>query len=530
MLAGATGWPADLAHRYRAAGYWRGEPLADSLRRYAHEHTGTAVVSGPTRLTYTELDALVDRRASGFAALGLRAGNRAVVQLPNTAEFLVTAYAMFRIGVLPLFALPGHRRAELEFFLDHVEAGAYVIPDRHLGFDHRALAAELAATRPGLRVLVDGDADGFVPLAELIGPPRDLASPDPADVGLFLLSGGTTGVPKLVARTHDDWAYSGRAVAERCGYDATTRHMVCLPLGHNWTLTHGMLAALHAGGTLVLAPSPNPGEAFPIIEREAVTDTGLVPGAALAWVEEAPYTRHDLSSLRHVVIGGTKLATELARRVEPVLGCQVQQAFGMAEGLCGFHTDDDPDEIRLTTQGRPVSPADELLVVDTAGEPVAAGEPGELLTRGPYTVRGYFASPGHDARSFTPDGFYRTGDIVRLLPGGYVVFEGKLKEQINRGGEKIAPEEVEDQLLAHPQVRDVALAGLPDEVLGERSCAFVIPQDPAAPPGRAELTEFLTAAGLAAFKIPDRVVIVDSLPRSPIGKIDRKALVAEVVR
>lgn len=526
MLDGTTGWPADLAARYRAAGFWRGEPLADTLRRYARTHPGTAVTDGTTRLTYGELDAAVDRRAAGYAALGLRPGDRALVQLPNTPEFVVTTYALFRAGVLPLFALPGHRRAELEFFLDHIAASAYVVPDRHLGFDHRALAAELAATRPGLRVVVDGAADGFVPLAEVSAEPREHPAADPADVGLFLLSGGTTGLPKLVARTHDDWAYSGRAVAEACGYDAGTRHLVCLPLGHNWTLTHGMLATLHTGGTLVLGATPDPREVFPLVAAEGVTDTGLVPGAALAWVEEAPHTAHDLSSLRHVVIGGTKLATELARRVEPALGCQVQQAFGMAEGLCGFHSDDDPLEVRLTTQGRPVSAGDELRVVDAAGDPVPEGGTGELLTRGPYTVRGYFASPEHDARSFTTDGFYRTGDVVRLTPDGHVVFEGKVKEQINRGGEKIAPEEVEDRLLAHPAVRDVALVGLPDPVLGEKSCAFVVPHGAA--PTRADLARFLTDAGLAAFKLPDRVVAVESLPRTAIGKIDRRALAAGV--
>ncbi|MFD9945748.1 (2,3-dihydroxybenzoyl)adenylate synthase [Nonomuraea sp. NPDC059023] len=515
MLDGCVPWPEEFAERYRAAGYWKDETLGEMLRARARERgERPALVVGQERYTYAELDARADRVAAGLLALGIGPGDRVVVQLPNTAGFVALIFGLFRLGALPVFALPAHRSSEIGYFCAFTGAAAYVIPDEP---EYRELAEEVRADLPALRHVLTA-----IPEAE----PVELPRPDPADVALFLLSGGTTGVPKLVPRTHQEWAYSGRAVAEACDYDASTVHLVSLPLGHNWPLTHGLLATVHAGGTLVLASGPSPDETFPLVEREGVTETGLVPGVALLWMEAAEWGEHDLSSLRRVTIGGSKLSDELATRVEPALGCRLQQAFGMAEGLCGFHRPADPPEVVLVSQGLPVSPADEMRVVDEDDADVPPGEIGQLLARGPYTIRGYYRSPEHNAQSFTSDGFYRTGDLVRLLPTGHVVFEGRVKDQINRGGDKIAAEEVENHLLAHPKVRQVALVGVPDEVLGERGCACVVPRGE--PPTLAELAAFLHERGLAAFKVPDRLWIMAEFPLTPLGKVSKKALTAMV--
>ncbi|MFI7709141.1 (2,3-dihydroxybenzoyl)adenylate synthase [Nonomuraea sp. NPDC049480] len=529
MLDGCTPWPEEFAERYRVAGHWRDETLGELLGRLARTHSyKTALVAGTDRWSYAELDTRADRLAAGLDWLGIGPGDRVVVQLPNTAELVALLFALFRIGAQPVLALPAHRSSEITYFCEFTEAVAYVIPDVHMAFDYRELAADVAARVPTLKhVLVAGDPGGFTALGDVRGDPVDLPRPDPAEVALFLLSGGTTGVPKLVPRAHQEWSYSGRAVAEACDYGEETVHLVSLPLTHNWPLTHGLLATFHAGGTLVLAPGPSPDETFPIIERERVTETGLIPGAALLWMEAAEWDEYDLSSLRRVTIGGTKLQPELARRVEPALGCRLQQAFGMAEGLCGFHRWDDPEDVVLVSQGLPVSPDDEVRVVDEDDHDVPPGEVGQLLARGPYTVRGYYRAPEHNDRTFTADGFYRTGDLVRLLPSGHIVFEGRVKDQINRGAEKIAAEEVENQLLAHPGIREVALVGLPDEVLGERICACVVPRG--TPPTLAELSLFLRGRGVAAFKFPDRLEIVHELPLTPLGKVSKKTLTALLI-
>ncbi|NPC85606.1 (2,3-dihydroxybenzoyl)adenylate synthase, partial [Pyxidicoccus fallax] len=507
-LPGCPTWPEDFAARYRAAGYWRGETFGQLLRERARSHgPRTAVVAGNQRWTYQELDERADRLAAGFHALGILPRDRVVVQLPNVAEFFEVIFALFRLGALPVFALPAHRASEIGYFCEFTEAVAYVIADRFGGFDYRALAQQVQAKVPTLKhVLVVGDPGPFTALKALyVTPPTELSAPPRADdVAFFQLSGGSTGVPKLIPRTHDDYLYSVRASAEICGLDETSVYLCALPAAHNFPLSSpGTLGVFHAGGTVVMALHSSPDVAFPLIERERVTLTALVPPLAMIWMDAAKARRHDLSSLRMLQVGGARLSDEAARRVRPTLGCALQQVFGMAEGLVNYTRLDDPEELIVTTQGRPISPDDEVRVVDDEDREVAPGETGHLLTRGPYTIRGYYKAEAHNARSFTSDGFYRTGDLVRLTPEGYLVVEGRAKDQINRGGEKVAAEEVENHLLAHPSVHDAAVVALPDPFLGERTCAFVIPRG--APPAATVLTAFLRERGLAAFKIPDRV-------------------------
>ncbi|MFD4243584.1 (2,3-dihydroxybenzoyl)adenylate synthase [Streptomyces sp. NPDC058525] len=531
-------WPAEFAERYRAAGWWRGETLGSVLRERAAAHPGrTALVDpaggadgGRRTWSYAELDARADRMAAGFAARGIGPGDKVVVQLPNTAEFFEAVFALFRIGALPVFALPAHRRTEISYFCSFTGAAAYVIPSVHGGYDYRDLAAEVRAEVPGLRevFVADGDPGAFTALAEV---PADVPAgalrdePGPGDLAFLQLSGGSTGVPKLIPRTHDDYLYSVRASNEICGVDEDSVFLVALPAAHNFPMSSpGWLGALYAGGRVVLAPQPVPDTAFPLIESEGVTITGLVPPLALLWTDAAAHTAHDLGSLDVLLVGGAKFSEEAARRVRPGLGCTLQQVFGMAEGLVNYTRLDDPAETVVTTQGRPISPDDEIRIVDDEDREVPAGEPGHLLTRGPYTIRGYWNAPEHNARSFTADGFYRTGDIVRMTPAGHLVVEGRAKDQINRGGEKIAAEEVENHILAHPAVHDANVVGEPDPYLGERTCAYVILREDAGALRPAAVKKFVRERGLAAYKVPDRVEFVSAFPKTGVGKVSKRDL------
>ncbi|MFJ6789344.1 (2,3-dihydroxybenzoyl)adenylate synthase [Streptomyces angustmyceticus] len=524
-------WPAEFAARYRAAGHWRGETLGRMLRERAAAHPDrTALVDpAPERRTWTyrELDERADRLAAGFVARGIAKGDRVVVQLPNTGEFLEVVFALFRIGALPVYALPAHRATEIGYFCSFTGAVAYVVPDRHAGFDHRTLASHIKARTPGLRhVFVAGDPGEHTALSDV---PRDpagpLDGPEPHELAFLQLSGGTTGVPKLIPRTHDDYLYSVRGSNEICGVDAATRYLVVLPAAHNFPMSSpGWLGALYAGGTVVLCPGTDPATAFPLIERERITLTGLVPPLALVWTQAAPETAYDLSSLEAVLVGGAKYSEAAARRLEPALGCRLQQVFGMAEGLVNYTRFDDDPETVVTTQGRPISPDDEIRIVDDAGREVAEGAFGQLLTRGPYTIRGYWRAPEHQAAAFTEDGFYRTGDIVRRTPTGHLVVEGRAKDQINRGGEKVAPEEVENIILGHPSVHDVSVVAVDDDYLGERTLAYVILRADAAPLKPAAVKRFVREQGVAAYKVPDLVQFVDAFPQTGIGKVSKKGL------
>jgi 2,3-dihydroxybenzoate-AMP ligase len=223
-------------------------------------------------------------------------------------------------------------------------------------------------------------------------------------------------------------------------------------------------------------------------------------------------------------VGGARLVPEVARRVEPELGCRLQQVFGMAEGLLNYTRAGDPTELVIETQGRPLAAADEIRIVDPDGNPVGPGEPGELLTRGPYTIRGYYRADEHNARAFTDDGFYRTGDVVRLWPTGHLSVEGRAKDLINRGGEKISAEEIENLLLGHPGVREAAAVAMPHAVLGEQTCAYVVPRDPSSPVSLTDLTGYLSERGVARYKWPERLELADSLPVTNVGKVDKKRL------
>jgi 2,3-dihydroxybenzoate-AMP ligase len=524
-------WPDDLARRYREKGYWRGETFSGVLRQRASERPDAiAIVDRERRWSYAELLARAEAAAAGYLRAGLKPGDRVVVQLPNIAEFFSAVFGLFRAGMIPLYALPAHRITEIAHFARKAEAVGYVIAERHDGFDYRDQARALQAEVPAVArvVVVTGDAAEFTPLAterdEAVALPADVSS---SDVAFIQISGGSTGLSKLIPRTHDDYLYSCWASNEICGVTAESVFLVALPAAHNFPMSSpGHIGALYAGARVVLSLSPSPDAAFPLIERERVTITGLVPPLALLWLQAAPNNKHDISSLDVLLVGGAKFTREVARRVRPVLGCTLQQVFGMAEGLVNYTRLDDPEETIVATQGRPISTDDEVLVVDDLGNPVPEGEPGYLLARGPYTIRGYHNDAAANARSFTSDGFYRTGDIVRQFPGGYLEVQGRAGDHINRAGEKISAEEIEDHLLAHPGVFDVAIVSIPDEFLGERSCAFIIPNGEK--PKGAALKAWMRTRGIAEFKVPDQIVFVEHFATTAAGKVSRKELRARL--
>ncbi|MEC7761589.1 MAG: AMP-binding protein [Pseudomonadota bacterium] len=520
-------WPDDLVATYRAAGYWTGETFPALLRdRAARFAANTAVRTSDVSWTYAELDRRAHRFASGLMAQGFVPGDRVLVQMSNVPEYMSAIFGLFYAGLIPVFALPAHRRLELDHLARGSEAKAILTESRIAGFDHAHLAQSLVEDLPGLSAALICEAgmagEGLTALeAEQGDLPPD---PNPQSVAFLQISGGSTGLSKLIPRTHDDYIYSVRESVTICGMDERSVFLAVLPISHNFTMSSpGVLGAIYAGATTALAPDPRPETGFRIIKEQGVTITGLVPPLAVKWIEAAERLRPDIPTLEVLLVGGAKFLSESATRVRPVLGCTLQQVFGMAEGLVNYTRLDDPEEIIVTTQGRPISPADEILIVDDADQPVPEGAAGNLLTRGPYTIRAYHDAPEANAKSFTPDGFYRTGDVVRRLPSGHLEVQGRATDHINRAGEKISAEEVEDHLIAHPAVLDAVVVSMPDHQLGERICAFVLPVG-----GQTlravELRKFIREREIAAFKVPDEIRLVDSLGITAVGKINRRAL------
>jgi 2,3-dihydroxybenzoate-AMP ligase len=539
---GCVPWPAEFARRYRERGYWRGQALGDALREsFTVNAERVAVVDGERRVTYAELDRLVERLALHLAARGIARGAPVVFQLPNVLEFVIAYVACLRVGAIPLTCLPAHRQAEIGYLARFTEAVAWLIPSEFRGFDYVAMAEALRPSLPALRhVLVVGERCGesMTPIGRLLDEPieRRMASstlealrPDSSDVAVFQLSGGTTGLPKVIPRTHDDYLYNSHMFAAATDLDREGVILLSVPIAHNFPLAcPGVQGALLLGARTILAPSPDPETVFALVERERATWLPAVPATAIGWVNSPRRAAYDLASIRSICVGGSRLNPEPARAVRAAFGPVLVQVFGMAEGLLCATCRDDPEEVIVETQGRPVSPADEIRVVDDHDQQVAAGEVGELLCRGPYTIRGYYRAAEHNRAAFTADGFYRTGDLVRLHPSGNLIVEGRRKDLINRGGEKISAEEVESLLLGHPAVLNVAVVAMPDPVLGERACAFVIPR-PGARPALAELTRFLSEdRHIARFKLPERLEVRERLPLTAVGKISKKDLRDEI--
>lgn len=540
---GVVPWPEDLVHEYSERGWWRGRALgAELLAVVDRRPDAVAVVDGGTRLTYRSLAARADALASRLVDdLGVVPGDRIVVQVPNCWQFVVLTVACLRAGIVPVMALPAHRQHELAYLAAHSEAAALAVPGAVRDFDHQAMAADLVAGSATLRhvlAVADEIAPGSTNLTVLCAEPDDPAAhrarwdgaqPSSRDVAVFLLSGGTTGLPKLIARTHEDYSYNARASAELCGLDESSVYLTSLPASHNFPLAcPGILGTLLVGGRLVMLPSPEPERAFATIEAEGVTITAAVPAVAQRWLAHAEeHGAQQLRSLRVLQVGGARLADEVARRVHPTLGTTLQQVFGMAEGLLNYTRLDDPEDVICTTQGRPMSPGDEVRLVDELDNDVAEGEPGSLLTRGPYTPRGYYRAAEQNARAFTADGWYRSGDIVRRRPDGNLVVEGRDKDMINRGGEKISAEEVENLAYQLPQVAQAAAVAMPDPDLGERICLYVVLR-PDTTLSIAEVQQSLSTVGVARYKWPERLEVVDELATTKVGKIDKKALRADI--
>ena len=523
-----TPWPLDLIEIYRRKGYWIDRPLSDILENQAQtQPNGIAIICGNRQLTYAHLNTLSNNFAAQLALKGIQPGDTALVQLPNVAEFYVVFFALIKMGVVPVNALYSHKRMEMQAYAQQLQPRLLIADKRHALFVDENFSTQLLAAHPQLNTVLLLQTDDFSEYLKPCDfshlPGGELSPSNPEDVVFFQLSGGSTGTPKLIPRTHNDYYYSIRRSAEICQLGEATRFLCVLPVAHNFPLSSpGALGVFYKGGTVVLAPNPEPLVCFDLIEKHKVTMTALVPSAVSMWLNSDGQERQKLKSLKLLQVGGANFAEALARRVPTELGCQLQQVFGMAEGLVNYTRLDDAAEIHFTCQGRPMCPDDEIKILDNFHQQVKPGDVGQLVARGPYTIRGYYKADAHNSKVFDSEGFYATGDLVEQTPEGNLRVAGRIKDQINRGGEKIAAEEIETLLLQHPAVQQVALVARPDPALGEKSCAFIVFKKTGV--RAVALRKFLRERGIADFKIPDHFEILEQLPLTAVGKPDKNSL------
>jgi fatty-acyl-CoA synthase len=512
-----------------------GRSVAQVLEAQARERpTSTFLIYGEKRLTYGQVDARATALAAALAELGTERGDRIAVDMPNWPEFVISMFAAAKLGAIIVPLNPRFTVPELQYMLRHSEATVVVTCESFNGVDYLQLFEGFLTTLPDLKYLVTvGEADlwyddRIYQFEDLVssgeGRAFEMASVDPQnDTFAILYTSGTMGKPKGVALTHVNVLHTAALTADAIGLQSDDVVFGVSTIFHVFGLGPGVLGTLQAGASLVLQEQFQPADALALIEKHKVTVHYGVPTVFITEMREAERPRHDLSSLRAGIVAGAPIGDELVRRIRQDLCPNVQVAYSLTEtsSTVALTNPGDPLDKQVFTVGRPLR-GTEVRVLDLDGTILPVESLGEIAVKGPGVMKGYYRQPGETAGAFDEDGFFLTGDLGIVDDEGFVHIVGRRKELIIRGGFNVYPREVEDRLHAHPAVLDVAVVGLPHEVLGEVVCACIVPVEGAIITGE-EIKDWCRGA-LADYKVPDLVRFFDSFPLTGSGKVRRVEL------
>lgn len=532
--------PPDRVADYRSRGWWRDRTAVDDfLDRAAEQPDAPAIVSyrqGHTeaqRHTYGELELLSRRVAAALISLGVGVGDVVSVQLPNSWEFPAVVYGILRAGAITNPLVPIFRHRELSFILGRTASKVLIVPDRFRGHDHAAMALGLFKDVPTLQhVIVVGDATGgALAFKDLVTKPweedpmldAELARrrPDADDLIEIQFTSGTTGEPKGVLHSHNTVYSGGRSVADVYGLTAKDVCFMASTLSHQTGFSYGLIQPLGMGMKVVYQDLWDAAATADIIEAEGVSWTVAATTFVMDLIAAQRERPRSLASFKYFLCGGAAIPPHVVVEAQEVLGCELIALWGMTENMIVTTTrPGDPASLVADSDGTPLDWM-EIRIIDDDGKPVDVGGVGNLSCRGPSQALGYFHRPDLYAAA-SPDGdWFDTGDVARLREDGGIRISGRTKDLVIRGGENIPVAEIENVLYTHPAVVEVAVVGVPDERLGERACAVVVPTPGVAPPTLADLTRFLEEAGMAKQFWPERLELRDSMPKTPSGKIQK---------
>lgn len=526
---GYVPFPADRAVLYQQSGCWQKETHIQLLQRLANEYGDHLAVQQEAKtLTYKMLYDYAGRYGRYLKEQGIEAGDFAIIQSPNVIEFFVVLFGLYYIGARPVFCLNGHASYEIENIATTSRAVAYIKINEAHKSDKDAMDISQGFSTPNFKLWFRQTIHSDISLAKsfdnwlpAITDEKPYQS-NPLSIAFLQLSGGTTGLPKLIPRTHADYLYSVKQSVTISGLNSSDKQLIVLPVMHNFTMSSpGFLGAFYAGASVYLTTDSSPATCLALIERYGITQVSLVPSLISLWLSSTPIEQANLDSLQVIQVGGAKLLPELAESVHDRLGATLQQVYGMAEGLVNFTRLDDDKHTLIHTQGKPLSALDEVQIVDEQGQILAKGETGFIVTRGPYTINGYYNSAKINERSFNADGYYITGDIGYIDENQNIVVTGREKEQINRAGEKITPSEIENLILAHELVKDVSVIGVQDSLLGERSKAMIILNTTKTSLSLRDIRRFLMQKNIAEYKLPDEIELVETFQYTQVGKLKK---------
>lgn len=541
LLDGFRPYPEEEIRFYTENGAWLNLTYGDLLDRASAMNPETpAVIDDRRRLTYKSLRENAERFAISLLDLGIRPHDRIVLQMPNRVEFVMAFYAMQKIGVIPVLAIPRHAYQEVSSFFRLAEPVGWIGPVADGKTEFLPLVKALRSEFPSLKhVIFVGEKRDIPPhglsmsaLNEAVRMSGENSSrlvalrPDPNDVAVLIPTGGTTGLPKMVPRTHNNLMVTNRYISIK----SATPDAVLLqatPVGHAMAMQGAVNCAMFLGATLVLQGVLRPTEILETIQRERVTSAFMVPTQLEGLISHPQLQQYDLRSLKAVGTAGAGLPLDVARRAIDYFngfGCKFfGNGLGASEGLLALGDVDDSLEIKMKTVGRNVTPGSHYKVVDQNERELPANSEGELVAKGPEVFTGYYKSTEQEIGDvFTHDGYYRTGDLARIDERGYITITGRRKDVIMRGGETLVPSEMETLIRKHPEVDRVAVVAMPDAKMGERACAYVVLKKGTM--ALEDLIRFMKTQGAGVLLLPERIEIVERLPETAVGKVDKKFL------
>ncbi|HDJ2894986.1 TPA: AMP-binding protein [Staphylococcus aureus] len=522
---------------YESQGYLNNETLFGTLYEQVKKNPNNiAVIDKEHRLSYQELFDKVKDCAALLAELGLESGQRIILQLPNSAEFMIVLFASNMLNLEPILMLPTLRESEIIAIANQLHPKVYIGSSNYLGFNYCQMVADNLVSMSSITTII-GDADENYDNVKYININRKRSivdintklhkSHNGRNVGVYLLSGGTTSNPKIIPKINEAYVYNIKKAAERCQIDEATIYLAVLSIAHDYALANpGVLGVLFNGGTVVLSHTNGFDESFKLIEQERVNTTSIVPAIASVWLENYNWFPAELYSLKHIIIGAAKIDYDTLLKIENELNVTVQQGYGLGEGITCFTRLNDSVEIRLGTQGQPISEADEIKILNKDGLVQPNYKVGEIAEKGPYTFLGYYNNESLNKKIFLEDNYFLTGDLGYLDDNGNLILSGRVDEQINRKGENIIPSEIESILKRHPLINNCAVFGMSDQNLGEKVCACIEAE------GRQithqEILNHFESQGIARYKVPDEIYFLEKLPYVNIGKIDKKKIIQMV--
>ena len=536
MLDGFIPYKREDVEKYEKFRWWPGLSLGDLLDKAADIYPDKeAFVDEQSRFTYAQARDKTNRLAVGLLDLGIQPQDRVLVQMPNWSEFLFAYFAVQKIGAIAVLLIDRYRQYEIGYLVQLTGATSWIVAEKYKKTDYLPIVEDVLKERPQLKNVILARSKGhgrLLSMENLMDKVRmdkaDLRNlserrPDPNQVAHMGPTGGTTGLPKVVPRTHNSLVCAVEYAARSWEMDIHDTTLLAGPIGHDLTFTKGICGSLFALGKAVFLDSMEMTDICQTIQRERVTAIVWVPTLAKRLTDFEGRKDYDLSSLKRMHCGGGASLPDVIKGVREKLKCAFFNGYGGTEGQTTIPRSGDSLESLINTVGKPTCPYDTYKAVTPEGKELPPNQPGELMIKGPGVFTGYYKAPEENAKVFDEEGFFRTGDLARIDEKGYVTLTGRIKEMINRGGESISATEIEKLIIGHPDVALVAVIPMPDPMLGEKVCAYIQPKV-GANLSFEKIISYLKGKKASVQQLPERIEFIDTMPVTKAEKIDKKAL------